>query len=544
MSEIVDAKLPCPDCGSSDALHRYDDGHTHCFSCDKTTQVDGGQPGETRVKTPSSLLRDVDIRSIPGRRIKQETAKKFGYGLSTHRGKPVHVAPYFNNGQQVGQKIRDKDKGFEVLGTVTDAELFGQRLWKNGGKRLVIVEGEIDAMSYAQATNLTWPVVSIPSGAAAALKGIKRNLEFIESFDEVVVMFDMDEPGQKAARQVAEFLAPGKAKIASLPLKDASDMLVENRLQELLQAVWNAVSIRPDGIVNGDTLWDAVSKPIEMGIPYPWDFLNQGMLYGMRPGEITTWVAGSGQGKSAFVAEIAYDLATKQGLPVGYVALEENCGRTGLRFMGLHVNKPIHLPGYEISPEEREAAFKATLGTSQFWLYDHYGSLDSENLLNKLRFIVKGCGVKCLILDHLSIVVSGMDLDGDERRMIDKTMTDLRSLTEETGANLQLVSHLKRPSGAGHEDGAITSLSQLRGSAAIAQLSDSVIGIERNQQAEQSADRDVATIRVLKNRYAGITGEAGECRYIRETGRLVPLAAKEFDDTPKPGAFDDDDIPF
>jgi twinkle protein len=102
--------------------------------------------------------------------------------------------------------------------------------------------------------------------------------------------------------------------------------------------------------------------------------------------------------------------------------------------------------------------------------------------------------------------------------MIDNTMTKLRSLVEETGAALFLVSHLKRPDGRGHEEGATTSLSQLRGSHAIAQLSDAVIGFERNQQDEATAN--VVTCRVLKNRYAGETGIANQLEYERESGRL------------------------
>ena len=132
-----------------------------------------------------------------------------------------------------------------------------------------------------------------------------------------------------------------------------------------------------------------------------------------------------------------------------------------------------------------------------------------------------------LVLDHLSIVVSGMDLEGDERRMIDHTMTRLRQFTEETGASLFLVSHLRRPNGnQGHEEGAETSLSQLRGSHAIAQLSDAVIGLERNQQSESDSDRNTTVVRVLKNRFAGTTGIACALRYDADTGRLseVPFA--------------------
>jgi twinkle protein len=125
--------------------------------------------------------------------------------------------------------------------------------------------------------------------------------------------------------------------------------------------------------------------------------------------------------------------------------------------------------------------------------------------------------VEYVVLDHLSIVVSGLG-DGDERRMIDNTMTKLRSLVEETKIGMILISHLKRPEGKGHEDGATTSLAQLRGSASIAQLSDMVIGLERNQQDPENANQTV--VRVLKNRFSGETGVATALRYDTETGAL------------------------
>ena len=32
-STAIRVHLPCPDCGSHDALCEYSDGHTYCFSC-------------------------------------------------------------------------------------------------------------------------------------------------------------------------------------------------------------------------------------------------------------------------------------------------------------------------------------------------------------------------------------------------------------------------------------------------------------------------------------------------------------------------------
>jgi twinkle protein len=132
------------------------------------------------------------------------------------------------------------------------------------------------------------------------------------------------------------------------------------------------------------------------------------------------------------------------------------------------------------------------------------------------------------------MVVSGADLESDERRMLDHIMTGLRSLTQETGATMHVVSHLRRPPGTGsHEEGRQVSLSHLRGTQAIGQLSDAVIAAERDGQAEDEVERNTVTLRVLKNRYAGLTGEAGRLYYDATTGRLKdmddPLSANNDD---------------
>jgi len=204
---------------------------------------------------------------------------------------------------------------------------------------------------------------------------------------------------------------------------------------------------------------------------------------------------------------------------IGYIALEESVERTALSLVGLEMGKCLHLAPFERDDEFNEA-FKATVGNGRFYVYDHFGSLASDSLLNRIRFMIKTYDVDFVVLDHISIVVSGIG-NGDERRLIDNTMTALRSLVEETKVAMLLVSHLKRPEGRGHEDGRAVSLSDLRGSQAIAQLSDMVLGLERAQQAEEVEDRNKTTVRVLKNRFSGETGIACTLTYDNETGNLA-----------------------
>jgi twinkle protein len=551
----------CDACGSSDANGVYDDGHTYCHACETYVAPSGEQPKkEKRVSDKGPLLPVGKIDAIKTRFLTKATCEKFGYFTTTFNGKPAQVATYFSkDGAPVAQKIRMPGKEFTFAGNPKEATLFGQQLWKTGGKRLVITEGEIDAMSVAQAMGLTWPVVSVPNGASGAAKSIKANIEFVESYDEVVIMFDNDEPGMKAASEVAELLTPGKAKVAVLSEKDANDMLKVGKQKELTTAVWEAQVRRPDGIVSGADLWDKVSEKLEVGMRYPWEGLNK-ITYGLRKRELVTLSAGSGIGKSAVCREIAYKLGIVDKEKVGYVALEESVGRSAKGLMGIHLDAPIHLPGNEVPGKELRKAFEEVLAPGRFHFFDHFGSLDSENLMSKLRYMVKGLGCGWIVLDHLSIVVSGMELEADERREIDRTMTMLRSFVEETGCGLILVSHLKRPEGKGHEEGAKTSLAQLRGSAAIGQLSDIVIGLERNQQASTEEERNTTVIRVLKNRYSGDTGVAAALRYSKETGRLTEVEFFEdedgvhFNPEPQPKAKAggkkgrtaplDDDIPF
>jgi twinkle protein len=150
--------------------------------------------------------------------------------------------------------------------------------------------------------------------------------------------------------------------------------------------------------------------------------------------------------------------------------------------------------------------------------------VDPEAILSDIRFMTMAKGVTWVILDHLSILLSGND-SGDERKLIDVTMTKLRSFVEETGIGMILISHLRRPQNdKGHEDGGKVSLGQLRGSHAIVQLSDLVIAIQRNLSAGESHSELV----VLKNRFNGKTGPAGFISYNNETGRMLEDATASF----------------
>ncbi len=518
---------PCPKCGSRDNLGRYSDGHGYCFGCgyyEKEEGMESTQPssekfGFTSVSSEDSeeqetIFKEGEVKPLAKRGINLETCQKFDYQIGEHNGKKCQIANYYQDGKVFAQKIRTPSKTFHWIGEPSG--LYGQWLWRDGGKMIVVTEGEIDCLSVSMAQQNKWACVSVKNGAQGAKRDIQKSLEWLEKFETVVFMFDMDEAGQRAAQACAAVLSTGKAKIARLPLKDANEMVQQGKISELISSIWEAKTYRPDGIVNGDDIWSLISKQeLVHSVDYPFDGMNE-KTHGLRKSELTTITAGSGIGKSAFVREIGYNLIQK-GEKVGFIMLEETVKRTALGLMGLHLNKPLHLGSVSVEESELLDAYNNCIGNGRVFFYDSFGSTSLDNLLSRIRYLSQGEECSWIILDHISIVVSGLG-DGDERRLIDNAMTSLRTLVQETGVGLILVSHLKRPEGnKGHEEGAVTSLSQLRGSHAIAQLSDMVIGLERNQQGD-AANR--TQVRILKNRFSGETGICCHVQYNPLTSRL------------------------
>lgn len=519
----------CPHCGSSDGYSVYSDGHGFCFVCNTYDKTNGETKGYKKMAKDCLSLEELsaEFHSLSARKLSTETCQKFKYYVGEYKGKPCQIACYCDSvGNIVGQKIRFPDKTFTTFGKVSGI-LYGSHLWESG-KKIVITEGEIDCLTVSQIQGNQWPVVSVPNGAQGAKKAIQDNLEYLSKFDEVILMFDMDEAGRKAVEECAKVLPMGKAKVAQLPLKDPNECLLNGKSKDVISAIWNAKSYRPDGIVSGEDLYEKCVVDINNfkdSVEYPWSAL-QNKTKGIRHGELYVLTSGSGMGKSTLMRELEYYFGVEKQELCGIVALEESTQKTGLELMSLHLNRRLIINPEVADEETRASAFKATIGNGRYYLYDHFGSLDSDNLLNKLRYMIVSLGCKRIFLDHISIVVSGMDTDqdGGERKAIDKLMTNLRSLVEETGCTMFVISHLKRPEKKGHEEGGQVSLAQLRGSGAIAQLADMVIGLERNQQGDNP---NVLTIRVLKNRFSGETGVSGYLYYNQETGRLIDYNLEE-----------------
>ena len=532
--------IECPKCGSSDGNGLFDDGHTFCYVCkayEKAPRatiedLEGlGMHSFKQTQQEASMsfteaFKNVEAVHVVERGISLATMHHYGAGSD---GKSYYFPYADESGKVVGAKVRAiESKEFHISGDWKRATLFGQNKFTPGGKAITITEGEFDALAAYQLTGSRFPVVSVRNGAQAALKDCRASFEYLDSFDRITICFDNDEPGKAAANQVAELFG-SKAYIFKPKqegLKDACDYLAKGLHKEFVDTWWDAEKYVPDGIVSGSSLWDLVNQKEEKAeVMYPYNGLND-LTYGIRCGELVTVTAGSGLGKSQFLREIVWQILSKTEDNIGLMFLEESVKKTAKSLMALAANKPLHLPDCEVTDTELRDAFDSTLGTDRLFLFDHFGSTSVDNIVNRVRFMAKGLACKYVFVDHVSIIVSAQE-SGDERKALDEIMTKLRMMVQETGIALFVVSHLKRPDSKGHEEGAVTSLAQLRGSGSIAQLSDMVLGLERNGQAEDINDRNTTYVRVLKNRFSGLTGLACRLLYRRDSGRMNELPPEE-----------------
>jgi twinkle protein len=531
---FVKTHLPCPECGGSDPASLNEDGSMYCFSCDKLIPNHDNSISPTPIefktyKNNSVNTSDGSFNALTDRSISLDTAKKFGVKsiLNSKGDVDTHIYPYYNVNEIGAFKLRDTNKTFFWQGSSTGTGLFGQQLFQEGGKYITITEGECDAMAAYELLGSKWPVVSLKNGAAGAVRDIKSSLEFLEKFEKIVINFDSDTSGREAARKAARLFTPGKALILSLPeeFKDANDMLRSGNHKAYTIAWWASKTYTPSGIMSAkDILSKYHDRPEKESIPYPWHGLNE-KLYGLRTGELVTVTGGTGLGKSSITRELEHWLIKNTQDNVGIIALEEDYYKTADCLVSIEANARLYIDHIrkEYPKEQLDTMLANLFGNDRVWIHSHFGSNDIDEIFAKVRYMIVGLDCKWVVVDHLHMLLSA-SADGDERRTIDTIMHKLRSIVEETNAGLILVSHLKRIEGnRGHENGVTVNLSHLRGSQSIAQLSDCVLALERNQQSDDPNEANTTHVRVLKSRYTGDVGMATHLMYDKETGRLSEI---------------------
>lgn len=533
MRQRVQCPGTCNDVNGNN-LHLFEDDTSRgwCFQCNKSYTIQGQQVTRTQ-KSASGLellaVKNLPIQALSHKPISKEVCERFAVrcAMSEQDGTIERVYyPYFDADSNItGYKVRALPKDFAVVGKLKG--LFGQQACKKSAKLLVITEGEDDCLAayqMFQSKGKNWNVVSIPNGAN--IEGnvdaqVRAELEFLAAHDLVAICFDNDKPGQATAKALAELIcAQSRVKIIKLLKKDAGQMLIDGLVEEFYNQFWVTPDFHPEKIVRGSELTlERLKKPRKPGYTLPYPLLNK-KLNGLRKGEITLVTGGSGLGKTQFVKELAYHLVKEHGLTVANIMLETPMEDVARSYIAMDNGVPPYRLIFHpnaLDPDLYEKSFNELIASDKFHFFEHWGSLDSEALVSKAHYFVKSLGCDFIVLDHISLAVAGIDTD--ERKSLDMAFEALTRLCVETGVGVIVVMHLKRVPGKSWAKGDEVELVDLRGTAGAEQMSWSVIAVERNSQDDDL--RDIAKIRLIKNRTTGFLGICDSLSYSHETGRLT-----------------------
>lgn len=479
---------PCPKCNSSDALTIYED-HSYCFSCSSYTKLKDEMESNT----------DYHFEYLPWRGVTADSFRFFDVKTKVSSdGIPISLGFRYGNGRT---KVRSLgEKSFHTVGELVENTnfLFGRDKFPTGSaKYITVTEGELDAISCFQLLGSQYPCVSVSSATSARNDCIK-DFEYLNSFERIYLCFDNDDPGKKALQAVASLFDFNKVYHVQLERKDANEYLANNAGKAFVSAWWNAKRFLPQGIISSYTEIDKIidEDKKKESVTYPFEKL-QSMTYGIRTGEVVLVKAPEKVGKTEFLRAIEYHLLKTTDANLGVIHLEEGKPRMIKGLAGYELGVPTHLPDSGVSNEDIKKAFKAATGRDErLHIYTHFDSDDPDTIINTIRFMAGPCGCRYIFLDHLSQLVSGID-DVDERKRLDYIATKLCQMVEDLDFTLFVISHV-------NDDG------KTRGSRYIAKVADLILSLKRDILAMEEPVRNTTYLTIEGNRFASMSGPAGE----------------------------------
>ena len=540
-SRVV-GKTQCPECAkhgrdrSHDNLVLYENGGQHCFACNYTVRGDGTVTNTSVSNAKVSEVYQGEGIFLTDRNLRAETLEKYGVKVEVNSDGKVykHHYPYHDSkGNVVGVKTRvvEGKKFFGTGDTSAQNPLFGQHLFKKGRRYVTVVEGELDALAAFEMLGSQYPVVSVNNGANC-VDNIKANLEWLDSFETVVLCFDNDEAGKNAVEKISPLLGPNKVQIVRLgDYKDASDYLANKQGKLFQEAWWDAKPYVISGVATVADMHKALLdyRDTEL-IPLPESFgnLNEMLRGGIARGELTSIIAHTSIGKTTLLNELLYHFATNTDEKIGCFMVEDSLDETVRKVVSVHkgVNLSLVEPK-DLDVEDIMADAKEIGLGNKVQLYDDGGgSIELEEMFSKIRYFIKGLGCTVIVVDPLHTAIKNLSNEN-----VEEVMDRFIKLCKETKAAIILSTHTRKPDDGSHPHK--ISEYDVKGSGAIPQACHNNLLFSRDKLAENDYERNATRIRAPKMRRTGQTGEAGWTWYNGTTGRLekgVNPSMKEVDD--------------
>lgn len=515
--DFVKIHVPCPCGSSSDAFCIREDESGYCFSCGKNFNNKGVKTDLADSEVEESFENveipgDITYNYVSDRGILRDTMEFYEVRTQLVNGVPFSRGYVYPDGDV---QVKVLPKSFYWKGPRT-SNLFGKDKFDPGSKKAVVVtEGADDALSAYQMLRGEVAVVSVIS-ATSALKNVKEEREYLNSFDKIVLCLDSDKAGKEATRQITKaglFDYDKLYRMEMLQHKDANDYLSNGDFYEFIQAWESAKRFTPDSIINSfAAIKEALEKENDREIcKYPFSDLSD-RLHGLHLSEFVLLKGLEGIGKTEVCRAIVHKILKETDLNIATIFLEEPEEVTIKGVATYELGLPCNVSDAGVSKAEIFEGYKRALGEDEgrLYIHRHFATEDDEELVDNIRFLVTVANCSVIFLDNLTMLTTGR-ADEDERLKIDRIIRRLRDLVNELHFCLVLVAHV-------NDDG------KTRGSRLPDKLCNTVIFMERNIRSGVLSESNRIDFMIEKARIQGTRGgPAGSAFYDPISYRLLDM---------------------
>lgn len=383
----------------------------------------------------------------------EETISHFKLGYD--KGKNAIAIPHFKGGELINIKYRFLEPKDIRYTSEPNAEqwLFNDEAIEIGLSKgaIAIAEGEMDCMSLWQAGFKN--VISPGSGANSYGTWIEQ----IDKIKSVWVAYDNDEPGQAAAKELAQRIGVEKCRNVSYPtgIKDANEFIKKHTDLELREVFAKAL---PFYKYEFSGLGDVIQRIIDD----PMDYLEVDLLPGVKleRDQLVVLSGITNGNKSTVSLNIIKDLA-KRGIPSLFMPFERGVYSLGKRYIQIALGKTQE----EMQFTSRDAWKEHSRELAQQPVY--LAVPDRFKIDETIRRAKRIFGVKVVIIDHLDYIIR--NLSGNREQAISDTIQGIKRLAEELGVVMIVVTHVRKLNDPGSNANRKPNLDDLKGSSSLKQ---------------------------------------------------------------------------
>jgi twinkle protein len=405
-------------------------------------------------------------------------------------------------------KAREATAGAKPIPTAANCEpvLFGWQAIGENERRLVITEGEIDALSMAAYGQ---PAMSVPFGGGGKGKQnwIENEFDRLQRFDRIYLATDMDEQGELAAAEIASRLGRHRCYRVTLPRKDANECLVEGVTRDEIEtSIANAAALDPEGLRRAASFEDKIVKLFyppqgaPEGYSVPYTGLHGKLLF--RPAEVTLWSGDTGSGKSQVISDCTPKWI-EQGSRICLASLEMKPEQS--------LKRMIKQAGGIDRPTQHFLREILTWLDRGLLLYDRVGKASIEGLLEIFDYARAKYGCDQFVIDSFM----RLGIPGDDYNAQEAAIFKLVNWAVESNVHLHLVAHSRKP---GKERG-VPDSADVKGAMEIGANAFNIVTVFRNRKIEEMAaaanngeppdmtDEPGVTLNVAKQRNGDFEGK-------------------------------------